>query len=279
MPSLAEYLAPYLGGYGPASADVPTGESPVTPGQVLAATGGVLSPLGQSWLARAGGQTAKDVAAYQSGGVPALMADTGETPDLAGGFAGAGILGGKLGAQRLAAAGEPKYLNAWTKAETMQTAGHTPAEILQATTEMGAPISTGKEGGFRYEMPDIGTHFTPEGEAAIARGGTLPFSEAYRHPELFTAYPEVGNLKIRSPDRRGEASSAAAALRLPTDRYSSTLTRRRELRAVLTGLRSRRSRHSTRCDRPACTSLCTPYNQWKSFPPAAVWTRPRSCRR
>lgn len=44
--------------------------------------------LGPSWLDRAQGQTQRDIAAFQTGGVPALMADTTETQDLAGGFGG-----------------------------------------------------------------------------------------------------------------------------------------------------------------------------------------------
>jgi hypothetical protein len=41
-----------------------------------------------SWLSQAQQQTQRDIAAYQQGGVPALMADTGSTQDLAGGFVG-----------------------------------------------------------------------------------------------------------------------------------------------------------------------------------------------
>jgi hypothetical protein len=41
-----------------------------------------------SWLSQAQQQTQRDIAAYQQGGVPALMADTGTGQDLAGGFGG-----------------------------------------------------------------------------------------------------------------------------------------------------------------------------------------------
>ncbi len=41
-----------------------------------------------SWLDRATAQSGRDRAAFQSGGVPALMANTAETADLAGGFGG-----------------------------------------------------------------------------------------------------------------------------------------------------------------------------------------------
>lgn len=53
--------------------------------------GGVLSALGlggPSWLDAAGKQTGADIAAYQRGGVPEMMADTSGTQDLAGGFGG-----------------------------------------------------------------------------------------------------------------------------------------------------------------------------------------------
>lgn len=43
---------------------------------------------GPSWLERAQSQAAADRTAYQAGGVPALMADTQGTQDLAGGFVG-----------------------------------------------------------------------------------------------------------------------------------------------------------------------------------------------
>ena len=51
------------------------------------------SPLGPSWLQRAQDQTQKDIANYQQGGVPQMLADTTETQDLAGGFGGGGIAG------------------------------------------------------------------------------------------------------------------------------------------------------------------------------------------
>jgi hypothetical protein len=47
-----------------------------------------------SWAQAAGQQTQKDIAAYQSGGVPALMADTSGSQDLASGFAGSGTIRG-----------------------------------------------------------------------------------------------------------------------------------------------------------------------------------------
>lgn len=48
----------------------------------------ILAGLGGPWLDQAKGQMAKDISAYQSGGVPALMANTQGTADLAGGFGG-----------------------------------------------------------------------------------------------------------------------------------------------------------------------------------------------
>lgn len=57
-------------------------------------SGGILGAMisalsGPSWAQRMGDQTKADAAAYQQGGIPALMANTSNTVDLFGGFAGA----------------------------------------------------------------------------------------------------------------------------------------------------------------------------------------------
>lgn len=88
--TMADILAAQAGAPGPVYEGGPTGNVRLAD---------VLSALGPSWLERAQKQTGADIAAYQSGGVPALMADSGETADLAGGFGGVtkGV-GGKVAA-------------------------------------------------------------------------------------------------------------------------------------------------------------------------------------
>ena len=77
MPSLADVLAAQTGAPGPVYE--PGGpDAGITMADVL----------GPSWLERARAQAARDAAAYQAGGVPALLADAGDTADLAGGFGG-----------------------------------------------------------------------------------------------------------------------------------------------------------------------------------------------
>ena len=80
--TMADILAAQSGAPGPVYEGGPDGN--VTLGGVLSALG----LGGPSWLDRAGKQTGADIAAYQRGGVPELMADTGQTQELAGGFGG-----------------------------------------------------------------------------------------------------------------------------------------------------------------------------------------------
>src|SRR6516164_3231428 len=83
MPTLADLLGltqPSGGAFGTYS---PQEQPSLTPSDVLTAAG-----AGEPWMDRARRQAASDLAAYQQGGVPQLMASTANPMGLAGGFGG-----------------------------------------------------------------------------------------------------------------------------------------------------------------------------------------------
>jgi hypothetical protein len=151
---------------------VPPANQPVyTPGEVLTAAG-----AGPSWYEKAKTQAASDIAAYQRGGVRGLLADPGQTPELASGLmpmdtAFATTFTGKVFANRMAAAGRPEYAQAIAKAEDMLARGHSPQEIFEATRiAPGRPgVSFDPLNNPLIEVPDVGTTWRPE---AVAR--TIP---------------------------------------------------------------------------------------------------------
>jgi Large polyvalent protein associated domain 23 len=124
---------------------------------------------------------------------------------------GAGIFGGRLGAERLAAAGKPEALENLAKAEAMLAAGATRDAIHSATGWHQNQI-----GQWQFEIPDVGAGFRPQAPLPSERGidkyvpgvgykptygGQEMFAEhAFAHPDLYAAYPELRQLLMKFED-------------------------------------------------------------------------------
>jgi hypothetical protein len=138
----------------------------------------------------------------------------------------AGIFGGRLGAERLAAAGKPEALENLAKAEAMLAAGATRDAIHSATGWHQNQI-----GQWLFEIPDIGAGFRPQAAehilpqitgggvkelpqggaayemATVSRPGQQAFAEhAFAHPDLYAAYPELRQLLMRFEDPMPETN-------------------------------------------------------------------------
>jgi Large polyvalent protein associated domain 23 len=132
----------------------------------------------------------------------------------------AGIFGGKLGAQRLAEAGQPEKLEKLAVAETMLAKGATREEIRDATGWHQNQI-----GQWQFEIPDYAAGFRPQAEqllpelgepritrsstgemthytaAPVTKPGQQAFAEhAFAHPDLYAAYPELRQILMRFED-------------------------------------------------------------------------------
>jgi hypothetical protein len=102
--------------------------------------------------------------------------------------------------------------NALTKAQIMQSQGgyHDPNGSFKLTGGntrddiwKQAGWGRGAEGGWRYEIPDVGTTVDPAkfqldlSTATIPSGMKTTLSEYINHPELFDAYPEFKNMVVK----------------------------------------------------------------------------------
>jgi len=243
MPSISDYLTSYLG-----SGDYPTSpEGQYTPADVLlainkAGTGIAQADVGLTENIKKLAQYPGDVYSgkepylppglrredftdipYEPKGLSTFGAEPldpqiGKTAELSGNLMGvgtqfaqpgsAGMLGGKLFAERMAEQGDRRYLDAWNKAEALAAQGLRESDIYAQTKQGGITgVSTGKEGGFRVETPDIGTDFTPFAGKMMSQRSTASLPEVYNHPEAYKAFPEFKNVTVAFQDPTPSASA------------------------------------------------------------------------
>jgi hypothetical protein len=236
MPSPADILAGYGGPYEPYPD--PGGGAPVTMADVL--TGAVERLSAPQRVAKnvVGGAyedflelTKRNIAASARQEIDpgalfrqTLDIATAATPVAVRGAAG--IFGGRLGAQRLAEAGQPEKLEKLAVAEAMLAKGATREEIYDTTGWWQNQI-----GQWQVEFPDYAAGFRPQaeqllpqlGEPKVARGaqgqitdytaapvvkpGQQAFTEhAFAHPDLYAAYPELRQILMRFEDPTPETS-------------------------------------------------------------------------
>ena len=125
----------------------------------------------------------------------------------------AGVFGG-----RLAANADPK---AYSRARDMIFARAPKEQILNDTG-----VFSGTEGILRHEISDVGAkmNYPPE---AFDVGGHYKLGDVLHHPELFKAYPELGDMlvKVLPTDSSGQLGGFSSHWRVGEDgQYSPART-------------------------------------------------------
>lgn len=127
-------------------------------------------------------------AAKAGAGVVGKAADVGDL----------GVFAGRRAANNFSKAGRSGPKMALDLADALEKSGFTPDEIaLSATEALRAVdpefggVSRGADGKWRFEIDDSQSRLNPDYD--FAGGEPLPFREVLDHPDLFTAYPDLGD--------------------------------------------------------------------------------------
>jgi len=114
----------------------------------------------------------------------------------AGGRAGVGVFGGRLA--------KTANIEKLTRATDMANGGFTPEEIWKETGWF-----KGKDDKWRFEIPDRDSRLEEFAREDIAKGNEYPLGgmggragsyggPAVTHPELFAAYPQLGDVRLHN---------------------------------------------------------------------------------
>lgn len=136
-----------------------------------------------------------------------------------------------------------------------KTANHVMLEAAKKLEKAGADADgiwkatgwgRGKDGKWRFEIDDSASQFMPGAadamDAWVPKGGglygpaTLRAKDVYSHPELYAAYPELGNINMTYPPPGYLGSSWGGKIGIDPRHYNANSTMLHELQHEVQGI-------------------------------------------